>query len=161
MATDDDADDDDDDDDDGDHDDDDEDSIRSSFSEPGIPFGHVTRARSGATPWWNRRRVGLSPLPRSASTKNHRTTLVVVVKRPLEPLSIFQDPGIRLLVFHVIPAVHTMVADILLEGAPTGTMATNQARTTHHLASGDALREVNPAALRGGASADHPRLPSG
>ena len=67
---------------------------------------------------------------------------MVVVKRPLEPLSIAQDPGIRLLVFHVIPAVHTMVADILLEGAPPEQSATNQARTTHQLASESELREV-------------------
>ena len=89
------------------------------------------------------------------------TILVLIVKRPLEPLSIFQDPGIRLLVFHVIPAVHTMVADILLEGAPPEQSATNQARTTHHLASEAALREVNPSALRGRALADLPRLLSG
>ena len=87
-----------------------------------------------------------------------RLLLVLIWKRPLEPLSIFQDPGIRRLVWYVIPAVHTMVADILLEGAPTDTMATNQARTTHQLASGAALREVNPAALRGRAAADLPRL---
>ena len=91
---------------------------------------------------------------------NHRTLLVLIWKRPLEPLSIFQDPGIRCLVLVrvVIPAVHPMVADILFEGAPTDTMATNQARTTHQLASEAALREVNPAALRGRAAADLPRL---
>ena len=61
----------------------------------------------------------------------------------------------------VIPADHTMEADILIEAAPTDTMATNQARMTHQLANGAALREVNPAALRGRASADLPRLPSG
>ena len=58
-----------------------------------------------------------------------------------------------------IPAVHTMVAVVLLEGAPTATMANNQARTTHQLACGAALREVYPAALRGRTTADLPRLP--
>ena len=92
---------------------------------------------------------------------NHRTLLVLIWKRPLEPLSIFQDPGIRRLVWYVIPAVHTMVADILLEGSATEAPHVDQLATTHQLASGAALREVNPAALLGRTSADLPRLPSG
>ena len=84
---------------------------------------------------------------------------MLICKRPLEPLSIFEDPSIRRVVWYVIPVVHTMVAVVLLEGAPTDTMATNQARTTHQLANGAALRKVYPAALRGRAAADLPRLP--
>ena len=51
-----------------------------------------------------------------------------------------------------------MVAVVLFEEALADTMAANQARTTHQLASEAALREVNPAALRGRAAADLPRL---
>ena len=80
---------------------------------------------------------------------HEHTILVLIVKRPLEPLSIFQDPSIRRLVCYVIPAVHTMVADILLEGSATEAPHVDQLATTHQLASGAAFGDVNPAAPHG------------
>ena len=49
----------------------------------------------------------------------------------------------------------------MFEGALADTMAANQARTTHQLASGPALWEVYLAALRSRASVDLPILPLG
>ena len=51
-----------------------------------------------------------------------------------------------------------MVAVVLREGAPSDTMAGNQARATHELASGSNLCEVYLAALRSRATVDLSRL---